>query len=62
MGALMIRSPATGREISAGIDADDSRFRSSPVFYARSYCTLCRVEHEWFARDAWVCEPIAVAK
>jgi hypothetical protein len=57
MGSLMIRCPVTGREISAGIEADDSRFRSSPVFFSRSYCAFCRTEHEWFAKDAWVCEP-----
>ena len=61
MGRLMIRCPVTGREISAGIEADDSRFRSSPVFFSRSYCAFCRTEHEWFAKDAWVCEaPVMV--
>ena len=60
MGRLMIRCPATGREISVGIEADNSRFRSSPVFFSRSYCTFCRTEHEWFAKDAWVCEPPAM--
>jgi hypothetical protein len=56
MGSLMIRCPVTGREISAGIEADDALFRSSPVFFSRSYCAFCRTEHEWFAKDAWVCE------
>jgi hypothetical protein len=56
MGSLMIRCPVTGREISAGIEADDSRFRASPVFFSRSYCAFCRTEHEWFAKDAWVCQ------
>ena len=60
MGRLMIRCPTTGREISVGIEADDSHFRSSPVFFSRSYCTFCRTEHEWFAKDAWVCEPLAL--
>jgi hypothetical protein len=54
MGVLMIRCPETGREIPAGIDVDHSSFRSSAVFFSRSYCTFCRTEHEWFARDAWV--------
>jgi hypothetical protein len=60
VGRLMIRCPVTGREISAGIEADDSRFRSSPVFFSRSYCAFCRTEHEWFAKDAWVCEARSV--
>ena len=50
MGRLMIRCPVTGREISSGIEADRSRFRASAVFFARSYCEFCRVEHEWFPR------------
>ena len=56
MGSLMIRCPVTGREISAGIEADNSHFRASPVFFSRSYCAFCRTDHEWFAKDAWVCE------
>jgi hypothetical protein len=31
-----------------------------PVFFARSYCPICRAEHEWFAQQAWVCEPSPV--
>jgi len=31
-------------------------FRSTPVFFSQTYCPLCRVTHEWFAKDAWVCE------
>ena len=56
MGAVMIRCPETGHEISTGYQADPARFRSSPVFFARSYCPVCHAEHEWFAQDAWVCE------
>jgi hypothetical protein len=26
------------------------------VFFSRVYCPFCRVEHEWFAKDAWVCD------
>ena len=62
MGRLMIRCPVTGREISAGIEADHSGFSSSPVFFSRSYCAFCRIEHEWFAKDAWVCEPTAMGR
>jgi hypothetical protein len=56
MGTLMIRCPETGREISTGYEADRASFDSSPVFFARSFCPLCRREHEWFAKDAWLCE------
>ena len=60
MGMLMIRCPATGRGIPAGIEADPARFRSSPVFFSRSYCAFCHAEHEWFAKDAWICEPASL--
>ena len=29
---------------------------ATPVFFARVYCPICRTEHEWFAKEAWVCE------
>jgi hypothetical protein len=61
MGRLMIKCPVTGREISVGLEADDSRFRASLVFFSRSYCAFCQTEHEWFAQDAWVCESASMA-
>ena len=56
MGVVMIRCPNTSREISTGLRADRDVFASMPVFFARVHCTFCRVEHEWFAQDAWVCD------
>jgi len=56
MGTVMIRCPETGREIPTGYEADPTRFSATPVFFARSYCPICRTEHEWFAQEAWVCE------
>jgi hypothetical protein len=57
MGFVMVKCPATGRVNSTGIEMDAARFRRMPVFFGRSYCPACRVEHEWFAADAWVEEP-----
>jgi hypothetical protein len=57
MGLVMVKCPATGRVNSTGIEMDAARFRRTPVFFGRSYCPACRVEHEWFAGDAWVAEP-----
>jgi hypothetical protein len=54
MGIVMMRCPATGRAISTGIDTDPVRFSRTVVFMGRTFCPHCRVEHEWFARDAWV--------
>lgn len=56
MGTVMIRCPETGRAISTGIEADEAHFNCMPVFFAHSYCPFCRTHHEWFARNAWVCE------
>jgi hypothetical protein len=57
MGSVMIRCPATGTAIPTGITADRSTYGSTPVFMARAHCPICRAEHEWFAKEAWVEEP-----
>ena len=56
MGAVMIKCPRTGQHIRTGMSADRGSFETTPVFFARAYCLLCKAEHEWFAKDAWVCE------
>lgn len=57
MGIVMINCPQTGCAIPTGIKADRESFRSSAVFFARTYCTICQTNHEWFAKDAWLQEP-----
>lgn len=54
LGILMIKCPNTGRAISTGMMADRSSFGSTPVFYSRTYCPICRINHDWFAAEAWV--------
>ena len=56
MGVVMIKCPETGRAIPTGMKADRERFRSSPVFFGRTFCLICKASHEWFAREAWVHE------
>jgi hypothetical protein len=56
MGAVMIKCPRTGRDIETGMEAERSSFSRMPVFFSRSYCAYCGINHEWFAKDAWVCE------
>ncbi len=56
MGKIMIRCPITGRAIPTGMEADEARFNSMPVFFAQAYCPFCRTTHRWFARHAWVSE------
>ena len=57
MGVVMIKCPETGHAIPTGMKADRERFRCSPVFFARTFCSICEANHEWFAREAWVHEP-----
>ena len=56
MGVLMTRCPQTGQEIDTGVEMDVAQFQRSPVFFSRVLCPICSREHEWFAKDAWVCE------
>ena len=62
MGMVMIKCPKTGSAIPTGIETDRERFRSSAVFFARTYCRGCETNHEWFAREAWVYEPNLVKR
>ncbi len=41
---------------SAPVERLNMLLRSSPVFFGRTYCPLCRVTHEWFAQNAWLCD------
>jgi hypothetical protein len=56
MGMLMIRCPKTGRPISTGTYIEYKAFRTIPVFFSKTYCPHCLVQHEWFVGDAWVCD------
>ena len=56
MGIVMINCPETRRAISTGIQVDRETFHATPVFFSRTLCPLCSVPHEWFAKNAWVCD------
>jgi len=56
MGIVMISCPETRQAISTGIQVDRATFHSTPVFFSRTLCPLCGKNHEWFAKDAWVCD------
>jgi hypothetical protein len=62
VGSIMIKCPQTGRAIPTGMTAEREKFRCSTVFFARTYCSICRTNHEWFAREAWVSEPSDIAQ
>ena len=57
MGIVMIKCPQTGRAIPTGIKADRESFRRSAAFFARTHCSICQTNHDWFAKEAWVYEP-----
>jgi hypothetical protein len=56
MGVVMTKCSKTGRPFATGLAAEPDSFQRMPVFFARAYCTHCRQEHQWFAKDAWVAE------
>ena len=56
MGTVVIHCPKTWKCLSTGMHLDRAAFGSMPVFFKSTYCPSCRTSHEWFARDAWVCE------
>jgi hypothetical protein len=56
---VMVKCPETGRAISTGIETDRESFQRCTVFFARTRCPICRTEHAWFAREAWVEQPRA---
>jgi hypothetical protein len=57
MGMVMVKCPQTGHAIPTGIETDRESFARSAVFFSRTRCPICRADHAWFAREAWVDEP-----
>ena len=53
----MIRCPVTGRAVSTEIETEPVVFSRLPDVSARMHCPLCRTEHIWTAREAWLGEP-----
>jgi hypothetical protein len=57
MGMVMVKCPETGHAIPTGIKTDRESFGRRAVFFSRTRCPICRTDHAWFAREAWVDEP-----
>ena len=57
MGMVMVKCPQTGHAIPTGITTDRESFGRRAVFFSRTRCPICRTDHAWFAREAWVDEP-----
>lgn len=59
---IMVKCPQTRRVIPTGIRSDCETFLRSVVFYGNTHCPVCRADHNWFAREAWVEEPVVRPK
>jgi hypothetical protein len=57
VGIVRIKCPQTGRAIPTGIKADRKSFRRSAVFFARTHCSSCRTNHDWFAKKPGFTNP-----
>jgi hypothetical protein len=51
---IMIKCPATGKEVPVGIDTDEVSFRGIPNDTGIAKCPACGNEHEWKVSDAWL--------
>jgi hypothetical protein len=57
MGTLMVCCPATGLEVSLGVELDSVSFDRIPEFLATFHCGACAAEeHLWSKADAWIAE------
>jgi len=54
MSMIMIRCPATGSEISTGIECEDDDFTKLPFVITQTICPSCGREHSWPKSEAWL--------
>ena len=50
----MIRCPATGCEVSTGIEVAD--VEALPRVKAKMFCTVCGCVHDWSKDEAWLAD------
>jgi hypothetical protein len=50
----MIRCPATGREVSTGIEVAD--VDQLPRVKAKMFCAVCGCVHDWSKDEAWLAD------
>jgi hypothetical protein len=53
----MVRCPATGRELSTGVEMDAATFEQLPEIRAQISCPACGLDHTWSTREAWLGNP-----
>jgi len=54
MGTLMVCCPATGLEVSLGVELDSVSFDRIPDFLATFRCSACAAEHPWSKANTWI--------
>ena len=47
MGAVMIRCPRTGTNVSTGLEMDKGTWDALPVVTSKMHCPACGAEHVW---------------
>ena len=57
LNVVMIRCPNTGREFSTGIEMDAATFEQLSDTRSQLMCPVCRVNHYWSTREAWLDNP-----
>lgn len=58
VSVVMVRCPATGKGLSTGVEMDSGSFERLPLISAFIWCPLCRTEHNWSSKDAWLELPL----
>jgi hypothetical protein len=54
---VMVRCPTTGCELSTGVEMDPATFECLPDILSQIKCPLCRLDHNWSTREAWLGNP-----
>jgi hypothetical protein len=54
---VMVSCPITGRELSTGVELDAATFERLPDIHSQIKCPLCRLDHNWSTREAWLGNP-----
>jgi hypothetical protein len=57
VSVVMVRCPTTGRELSTGIEMDTATFERLPEIHSEIECPICRHDHIWSTREAWLGNP-----
>src|SRR5512132_3865413 len=57
LNVVMVKCPNTGRELSTGVEMDAATFKRLPDIRSQLMCPICKVDHVWSTRDAWLGNP-----